>query len=116
MKLRAKLLILLAPLALLAGCGGGSQSGSSGGGVQNQQGSVFVTGEDAPVSSVVGFNVTIDKITLNNSTNTVTALSTPTTVDFGRLMGLRSLLAFNTIPQEPTPARPSPLKTATRPR
>jgi len=97
MKLRAKLLALLAPLALLAGCGGGSQSG--GGGTQNQQGSVFVTGEDAPVSSVVGFNVTIDKITLNNSTSTVTALSTATAVDFGRLMGLRSLLAFNTIQQ-----------------
>jgi hypothetical protein len=98
MKLRAKLLILLAPLALLAGCGGaGSQSSS--GSTQNQQGSVFVTGEDAPLSSVVGFNVTIDKITLNNSTSTVTALSTATAVDFGRLMGLRSLLAFNTIPQ-----------------
>ena len=94
MKLRAKLLALLAPLALLAACGGGSQSGSS---TQNQQGSVFVTGEDAPLSSVVGFNVTIDKITLNNSTSTVTALSTPTAVDFGRLMGLRSLLAFNMI-------------------
>jgi hypothetical protein len=100
MKLRAKLLILLAPLALLAACGGaGSQSSNSGGGTQNQQGSVFVTGEDAPLSSVVGFNVTIDKITLNNSTSTVTALSTATAVDFGRLMGLRSLLAFNTIPQ-----------------
>jgi Domain of unknown function (DUF4382) len=95
MKLRAKLLALLVPLALLAACGGGGQS--AGGGTQNQQGSVFVTGEDAPLSSVVGFNVTIDKITLNNSTSTITALSTPTAVDFGRLMGLRSLLAFNTV-------------------
>ena len=97
MKLRAKLLALLAPLALLlTGCGS-TASQSGGGGTQTQQGSVFVTGEDAPVSSVVGFNVTIDQITLNNSTSTVTALSTPTAVDFGRLMGLRSLLAFNTI-------------------
>jgi hypothetical protein len=58
---------------------------------------VFVTGEDAPVSSVVGFNVTIDKITVNSSSSTVTALSTPTAVDFARLMGLRSLLGFNTV-------------------
>jgi Domain of unknown function (DUF4382) len=98
MKLRAKLLALLAPLALLAACGGGAGT-QPGGGSQNQQGSVFVTGEDAPVSSVVGFNVTIDSITLNNSSTTVPALATPTAVDFGRLMGLRSLLAFNTIPQ-----------------
>src|SRR5208337_3989643 len=60
-------------------------------------GAVFVVGEDAPVSSVVGFNITINKITLNNSSTSVQALSTPTAVDFGRLMGLRSLLAFNTI-------------------
>jgi len=98
MKLRAKLLVLLAPLVLLVACGGGSgsQSGSTG---QAQQGKVFVTGEDAPVSSVVGFNITINSITLNNSSSTVQALSTPTAVDFGRLMGLRSLLAFSTIPQ-----------------
>ena len=63
----------------------------------NSQGAVFVTGEDAPVSSVVAFNITIDKITLNNSSSTVTALSTPVAVDFGRLVGLRSLLGFNTI-------------------
>jgi Domain of unknown function (DUF4382) len=99
MKLRAKLLLLLAPLTLLAACGGAGSQSSNSGGTQDQQGSVFVTGEDAPLSSVVGFNVTIDKITLNNSTSTVTALSTATAVDFGRLMGLRSLLAFNTIPQ-----------------
>ncbi len=81
-------------VATLAGCGGGiASSGSS----NNAQGAVFVTGEDAPVSSVVAFNITIDKITLNNGTSTVTALSTPVAVDFGRLVGLRSLLGFNPI-------------------
>jgi len=92
-----KLLVLSAALALLVACANSnnSQTGTTG----NQQGALFVTGEDAPVSSVVGFNVTINSITLNNSSTTVQAMTTPTAVDFGRLMGLRSLLAFNTIPQ-----------------
>lgn len=97
MKRFLKFVILLAPLVLLAGCGAATQSSTSTG--QTQQGKVYVTGEDAPESSVVGFNVTIDSITLNNSSSTVQALSTPTAVDFGRLMGMRSLLAFNAIPQ-----------------
>jgi Domain of unknown function (DUF5666)/Domain of unknown function (DUF4382) len=79
--------------ATFAACGGGSASSNSG----NAQGEVFVTGEDAPVSSVVAFNITLDKITLNNSSTTVTALSTPVAVDFGQLVGLRSLLGFNPI-------------------
>lgn len=83
---------------VLAGCGAGSMSSSTQGGGANNQAAVFVTGEDAPVSSVVAFNITINKITLNNGSNTVTALSTPVMVDFGRLVGLRSLLGFNTIP------------------
>jgi Domain of unknown function (DUF5666)/Domain of unknown function (DUF4382) len=61
------------------------------------QAHVFVTGEDAPVSSVVAFNITINKITLNNKTTSVVAMNTPTAVDFGRLVGLRSLLGFNAI-------------------
>ena len=80
----------------LVGCGAGSMSSNTQSG--GNQAAVFVTGEDAPVSSVVAFNITIDKITLNNSSTTVTALSTPVAVDFGRLVGLRSLLGFNTIP------------------
>ncbi len=94
MKRFATLLVLLAPLFVLMACGGGTTNSQS----NNQAGSVFVVGEDAPVSSVVAFNVTINSITLNNSSSSVQALSTPTAVDFGRLMGLRSLLAFNTVP------------------
>src|SRR5271155_3395877 len=91
----ATLLVLLAPLVLLMACGSAATSGSQ---PNSRQGSVFVVGEDAPVSSVVSFNITIDSITLNNSSTSVQALSTPTAVDFGRLIGLRSLLAFNTVP------------------
>ncbi len=78
-------------------CGGGTTSGSNSNPSANSMAQVFVTGEDAPVSSVVSFNITINSITLNNGSTSVTALSTPTAVDFGRLVGLRSLLAFNTI-------------------
>lgn len=93
-------LVLSGLLAITIGCGSKSGSGSGTTTTSDSQNQpLFITGEDAPVSSVVGFNVTIDSITLNNSSSTVTALSRPTAVDFGRLMGLRSLLGFNTIPQ-----------------
>ena len=79
------------------GCGSKSSSPNSNSSSNAQTGSVFVTGEDAPASAVVGFNVTINSLTLNNSTSTVTAISSPEAVDFARLMGLRTLLGFGTI-------------------
>jgi hypothetical protein len=81
----------------LASCGGGSSTSSNMNSSSNSA-AVFVTGEDAPVSSVVAFNITITGITLNNGSTTVAALPAPTAVDFGRLVGLRSLLGFNKIP------------------
>lgn len=93
---RVLLFAVVLALAATIGCGGGGSSSQNLS--QSNAGSVFVTGEDAPASSVVGFNVTIDKITLNNSSTTAVALSTPEAVDFARLAGLRSLLGFNTIP------------------
>lgn len=92
---RTLLFAVLLAIAATIGCGGAGSSNQSFS--QSNSGSVFVTGEDAPASSVVGFNVTIDKITLNNSSSTQVALSTPEPVDFARLMGLRTLLGFNTI-------------------
>jgi hypothetical protein len=79
-----------------AGCGGGSSSPSNNNS-STPQFQAFVTGEDAPLPSVVSFYIKINSITLNNSSSTVTLLSQPTTVDFGRLMGLRSLLGFNKV-------------------
>lgn len=87
---------LLALIALtFAACGGGSSSSSNNSG--NSQAQVFVTGEDAPLPSVISFYITINSITLNNSSSTATLLSDPVTVDFGRLMGLRSMLGFNKV-------------------
>jgi Domain of unknown function (DUF4382) len=87
---------LLASLSIV-GMGCGSNSASQG---SNQQAaSVFITGEDAPLSSVVGFNVTLNSVTLNASdSSTAAVISTPTTVDFARLVGLRSPLSFNSVP------------------
>ncbi|MGA8493640.1 MAG: DUF5666 domain-containing protein [Terriglobales bacterium] len=87
---------LLALALSFAACNGVSNSSSSNPS-QNAQGQVFTTGEDAPVSAVVAFNITIDSITLNNGSTTAQVLSTPTSVDFGRLVGLRSLLGFNAV-------------------
>ncbi len=87
---------LLALALSFSACNGVSNSSSSTP-APNTQGQVFATGEDAPVSSVVAFNITINSITLNNGSTTAQVLSTPTTVDFGRLIGLRSLLGFNTV-------------------
>ena len=88
-------LAVLAIAIAMIGCSGTSSQNSNPN--SNAQPAVFVTGEDAPLSSVVAFNITIDKITLNNSSTSPTVLSTPTAVDFGRLVGLRSLLGFNTV-------------------
>jgi hypothetical protein len=85
-------------LAMLgASCGGGSNSSQV---LSSQSPAVFVTGEDAPLASVVGFEVTINSITLNGNNGAPQVLSTPTTVDFARLLGLRSPLAFNTVPAD----------------
>lgn len=78
-------------------CGGGPASSGGQKGSSSNPTAVFITGEDAPLPSVVSFFVTINSITLNNSSGSVTVLSTPTNVDFGRLVGLRSLLGFSTV-------------------
>ena len=86
--------VLLALTMIGLGCGSSSKSSTLS---QNTSGNVFLTGEDAPLSSVVSFNVTLNSVTLNGSGTTATVLSTPTTVDFARLVGLRSPLAFNSV-------------------
>jgi hypothetical protein len=86
--------VLLALTMIGLGCGSSKSSTSLS---QNTSGNVFVTGEDAPLASVVSFNVTLNSVTLNGNGTTATVLSTPTTVDFARLLGLRSPLGFNSV-------------------
>ncbi len=87
-------IVLVATVAFMFACGGGNSSNNT----NAAQGALFVTGEDnPPLPSVLAFNVTINSITLNNTSGSVSVLSTPTTVDFARLVGLRTLLGFNTV-------------------
>src|SRR6266852_1238241 len=86
----------LALVAALSGCGGGN---GSTGATTPQSGSVFVTGTDAPLPSVVSFQVDITGLSVSDGMNPpVSVLNGTQTVDFARLNGLRTLLDINTIP------------------
>ena len=91
--------LLFGLIALLfTACGGGTGSSNTSSNNSQQSGSVFVAAEDTPLPAVLAFNVTINSITLSNSSTSVQVLAQPTTVDFARLLGLRTLLGFNTVP------------------
>jgi hypothetical protein len=67
--------------------------------VENQSGTVFVSGSDAPLPGVVSFKVVVSGISVALGTGTpVTVTTGPETVDFARLNGLHTLLDLNTIP------------------
>ena len=81
----------------MMGCGGGMGTSLS---TNPQAGAVFVTGEDAPLPSVLSLNLTINSITLTGASNSPQLVSSPITVDFARLVGLRAPLAFNAVPPD----------------
>src|SRR5207244_11504433 len=81
-------------IAFLSGGGGVSYSPMT----AAQSGTVFVTGTDAPLPSVVSFQVDITGITVTEGKNTQSVLSGTQTVGFARLNGMRTLLDNNTIP------------------
>src|SRR5258708_2306807 len=81
----------------LVGCGGNGPGTFS---TNPQAGAVYVTGEDAPLSSVVSLNLTITSITLAGKNSSPSLVSSPITVDFARLVGLREPLAFNAVPAD----------------
>jgi hypothetical protein len=90
---------LCALLVFGVGCGGGSTSITPPSSNGQQSGMVFVTGTDAPLPSVVSFQVDITGIAVSDCTSTpVSVFSGTQTVDFARLNGLRTLLDINTIP------------------
>ena len=86
-------------MAFGVGCGGGSMTTTPPTGSQQQTGMVFVNGTDAPLPSVVSFQVDITGLSVAEGTNPPVSVLTGTdTVDFARLNGLRQLLDLNTIP------------------
>jgi hypothetical protein len=90
-------ILVLTLVALASGCGGGSSTSTTT--TQPQSGSVFVNGTDAPLPSVLSFQVDITGMTVSDGTNPpVSVLNGTQTVDFARLNGLHTLLDLNTIP------------------
>jgi hypothetical protein len=80
------------------GCGG-STSSSTSASTTAENGQVFVNGTDAPLASVVSFQVDITGMTVSDGTNApISVLNGTQTVDFARLDGLHTLLDLNTIP------------------
>ena len=95
-------LVALATLAILifltTSCGGGSSSTVTPTGSTTKSATVYMTGSDAPLPSVLSFQVDIQSITLFNGTTNVPLVSESSTLDFSRLIGLRTLLGLNSIP------------------
>jgi hypothetical protein len=90
--------ILVLAIMVVSGCGGGASS-STPTSTQQQTGSVFVNGTDAPLPSVLSFQVDITGMSVSDGTNPpVSILSGTQTVDFARLNGLHTLLDINSIP------------------
>lgn len=94
--LALSVLVALAGLTWV-GCGGGGPGTFT---TNPQAGAVYVTGEDAPLSSVVSLNLTINSITLKGKSSSPQLVSSPITVDFARLVGLRTRLAFDAVPAD----------------
>jgi hypothetical protein len=66
---------------------------------QTPTGSSFVVGTDAPMASVVSFNVQVTSITATDANNnTVQLISGSPMVDFARFNGLQTLLDMNDVP------------------
>src|ERR1700733_7565494 len=82
----------------MTGCGGGTSS-PAGSTTTSESGQVFVSGTDAPLPSVLSFEVDITGMTVSDGTNPpVSVLNGTQTIDFARLNGLHTLLDINSIP------------------
>lgn len=88
--------VLLLAAAVLVGCGGSKQQTQTTTPTP-QAANVYVTGQDAPLPSVLAFTINIDTLKLSNSSGTVT-LENPGNVEFSRLLGLRTLLSLSSVP------------------
>ena len=95
--LRFALLPLAAAAIAIAGCG--SSMISTGTQSNGQTGSAFLVGTDAPLASVVSFQVQLMAVELTNGTTTTSTLVNGTpTVDFARFNGLQTLVDMNQVP------------------
>lgn len=81
---------------LAAGCGSSYTSTSTN--PQTVTGSSFVVGTDAPMASVVSFNVQVSITAKDANGNAVQLTSNSPTVDFARFNGLQTLIDMNDVP------------------
>ena len=95
-----KSLLAVLSIATLAAAGcGTSLTGNTSTNTSGATGAAFVVGTDAPMASVVSFNVQIESIDAVTSSGTsVPLLSGTPTVDFARYNGLQTLLDMNDVP------------------
>jgi hypothetical protein len=88
-------LLLLLPLAVMAGCSSGSSAGF---GPENQSASIFTVATDASLPSIVSCELTVNGVTLKNGSTNVSVLSAPVVVDFAKLNGLHDLIDLASVP------------------
>lgn len=95
MLLRLALLPLATVALMVAGC----TSSLTGTQANVATGSAFLVGTDAPLASVVSFQVQLMAVELTNGTTTTSTLVNGTpTVDFARFNGLQTLVDMNQVP------------------
>jgi len=95
-----KLALLPLSAALVAALGCTSSPVSTGTQTQTAapSGPAFLVGTDAPLASVVSFQVQLESVELTDASgNTVNLLSGPTIVDFARYNGLQGLVDMNDV-------------------
>ncbi len=92
----AGLALALALTLFFVACGGDNNSTSSNPNPQ-QQAQMFVNLSDAPLGSVLDFQITINSMTVTGPGGTATLVSTPTQMELTRLLGLRTLLGLNAV-------------------
>ena len=82
---------------LAAGCGS-SYTSTPNNNSQTVTGSSFVVGTDAPMASVISFNVQVSISATDANGNTVQLTSGSPMVDFARFNGLQTLIDMNDVP------------------
>ncbi len=95
---RPAILFLSAAVLAAAGCSSTMSTGSTQT-ASGPTGPAFLVGTDAPLASVVSFQVTLQDVELTNGTSTTATLVNGTpTVDFARYNGLQALVDMNDVP------------------
>jgi hypothetical protein len=91
------LFVLTVATLLIAGCGSSGNIPTNNN-TQTVTGSSFVVGTDAPLASVISFNVQVAITATDTNGNTVQLTSGSPAVDFARFNGLQTLIDMNDVP------------------